>query len=50
MTTTEKLEKIRALVEEYANIDGEHHKQWALCQIGDIVGIDIDIEERGIPD
>lgn len=51
MTTEEKLKKIREIVEEAVFTDGEHHKQWYLVQIGDIIGIDVDLEEedKGMP-
>jgi hypothetical protein len=37
----EKLKMIRELVEDGLMTDGDHHKQWFLSQIGDLVGIDI---------
>ena len=50
MTQEEKLKKIRELVSDGLQTDGEHHKQWYLSQIGDLIGIDIyiDEEDRGI--
>jgi hypothetical protein len=48
MTIKDKLVKVRELVEDGIMIDGEHHKQWALVEIGKIIGIDIEVEDEGI--
>ena len=41
-----KLAEIKELIINYAEIDGEHHKQWLLAQIGGIV--DVDLIDKGI--
>lgn len=33
------VEPIRYLLDKYLHIDGEHHKQWLLERIADIVGV-----------
>lgn len=45
---SDKLVKIRELVEAGIFIDGEHHKQWHLVEIAKVVGVDIEIEDSGI--
>lgn len=49
---SDKLAAIRELVENGILTDGGHHKQWYLVKIGEVVGIDInvEIEDQGIPD
>lgn len=41
----DKLRKIRDLVEHGLIIDGEQHKQWYLCRIADVIGVDINMED-----
>jgi len=44
LSPEEKLKKIRELCSEGIFIDGAHHKQWYLTQIGEVGGVDIEIE------
>ena len=50
LSPKEKLEKIRELCTDGIFIDGDHHKQWYLVQIAEVVGIDekIDEDDQGI--
>ena len=47
---SDKLEEIRGLVENALLTDGDHHKQWFLWQIAEVVGVDIDPDnvEEGV--
>lgn len=49
MTPKEKLRAIRELVEHALEIDGEHHKQADLYEISEIIGIDIEVYNKGVP-
>ena len=40
MTEKEMIEKVKELVEDAVWTDGGHHKQWYLCQIGEILECD----------
>lgn len=48
------IEQIRALALDYARCDGDHHKQWALCEIAKLAGaFDEELpdeDDRGMPD
>lgn len=39
---------IRDLLQDAVTIDGEHHKQWHLERIAEILGIDLPSHEIGI--
>lgn len=47
-TPSERLRGIRPLIEAALLTDGDHHKQWYLYQIADVIGVDIDL--RNISD
>lgn len=49
MADMAKLVSIRNLAWEGVNIDGGHHKQWYLVQIAQILDLNVDDVEPGVP-
>ena len=48
--TFEDYKKLGDILQDYINVDGEHHKQYALEQVAEILDIDLPEHDEGIPD
>ena len=46
----EQIKRAKELAEEYAYVDGAHHKQYALVQIAKLLGSSIKFDDAGMPD
>lgn len=48
--TFEDYKKLGDVLTDYVNVDGAHHKQWALEEVAKILDIDLPEHEEGMPD
>ena len=46
----EQIKRAKELAEEYAYVDGSHHKQYALVQIAKLLGSNVKFDDVGMPD